>query len=308
MPGPPFRRLPVVVAVLTTVAGLTACGGGSDPLAAPAATKAAGSTIVVGSANFAENVLLADIYAQALTAAGFKVETKLNIGSREVLFGAMKDGSIDVLPEYNGALLSYLDVKDTSTAPEAVDAALSKLLPQGLIVLDPSPAEDKDTVAVLQKTAAAHNLKTIADLAPLASTMKFGGAPEDKKRFQGVVGLKQVYGLNFKTFKSLDQAGPLTVNALAKGQVDAAILYSTTPEIKDQGFVALTDPQNVFGSQNIIPFVNSTVVPEKAQAVLNSISKALDTTTLTAMNAEVQIDKKDPSVVAKEWLQSKTLS
>ncbi|GLY33817.1 glycine betaine ABC transporter substrate-binding protein [Kineosporia sp. NBRC 101731] len=137
--------------------------------------------------------------------------------------------------------------------------------------------------------------------------MTFGGAPEDKTRYQGLVGLKKVYGLDFKEFTSLDTAGPLTVNALTKGTVDAAILYSTTPEIEDRGFVALTDPENVFGVQNVIPLVNTSSVPAEAQEVLNSISKALDTDTLTALNAKVQIDQDPADEVAKEWLQEKGL-
>ncbi|MEU3619127.1 ABC transporter substrate-binding protein [Streptomyces sp. NPDC006872] len=203
--------------------------------------------------------------------------------------------------------MSYLDVKDTSTTTETVDTALSRLLPKELTVLDPSQAEDKNTIAVTKKTADAHGLKTIADLAPVASSMQFGGAPEDKERFQGLVGLKKVYGLDFKGFKPLDQAGPLTITALADGNVDAAILYSTTPEIKQRGFVALTDPENVFGVQNVIPLVNSEAVPEKARKVLDSIAKALDTTTLTALNAKVQIDKESPVAVAKQWLEEKSL-
>ncbi len=311
MPSSVFRRRSVVAALLAaSVTGLAACGGGSDPLAEDASAQVApagGGTIVVGSANFLENELLAQMYAQALTKAGFSVETKLNVGSREILFAAMKEGSIDVLPEYNGALLSYLDAKGTSTTTETVDAALTKLLPSGLAVLDPSTAQDKDTVAVSKATAAKNNLTSIADLKAVAPSMNFGGAPEDKTRYQGLVGLQKVYGLNFKSFRSLDTAGPLTINALDRGRVDAAILYSTTPEIEQRGFVALTDPQNVFGVQNVIPLITSAKVPEKARAVLNDISKALDTTTLTELNAQVQIDQKSAADVAGAWLQEKGL-
>ncbi|GAA3628288.1 ABC transporter substrate-binding protein [Kineosporia mesophila] len=300
-------RLPALAALLfASVTGLSACGGSSDPMSAGDAGST-GDTIVVGSANFLENELLAQMYAQALESKGFDVETHLNIGSRETLFGAMKDGSIDVLPEYNGALLSYLDEDDTSGTTETVDTALGKLLPQNLTVLDPSPAQDKNTIAVSKATAEKNGLETIADLKPVAASMTFGGAPEDKTRYQGLVGLKQVYGLDFKEFTSLDTAGPLTVNALTKGTVDAAILYSTTPEIEDRGFVALTDPENVFGVQNVIPLVSSSSVPEKAQEVLNSISKDLDTDTLTALNARVQIDQDPADEVAKEWLEEKGL-
>ncbi|WP_374455990.1 ABC transporter substrate-binding protein [Nocardioides sp.] len=288
-----------------TVSSLTACGSGDgDPLSASSADE---DTIIVGSANFLENELLAQMYAIALEDSGFDVETKLNVGSREILFGAMEDGSIDVLPEYNGALLSYLDVKDKSTTTETVGAAVAELLPEDMKILEPSPAEDKNTVAVTQKTADANGLETIADLDSIAGSTVFGGAPEDKERYQGLVGLKEVYGLTFKSFRPLDAAGPLTITALANGDVGAAILYSTTPEIEDRGFVALTDPENVFGVQNVTPLVNTDSVPKEAQDVLDEISAALDTETLTELNARVQIDKTDSAVVAKEWLEEKGL-
>jgi len=241
-------------------------------------------------------------FAQALTGAGFDATTHPNIGSREVLYGAMTDGSIDVVPEYNGALLSYLDVDDTSATTETVDAALATLLPDQLAVLDPSPAQDRNTVVVRRQTATEHDLGSIADLEPLAPGMSFGGAPEDRTRYQGMVGLEQVYGLRFDSFKALDTAGPLTVDALSSGTVDAAILYSTTPEIDERGFVALSDPQNVFGVQNVIPLISSAAVPQAARTVLNSVSAALDTTTLTELNARVQIDQEDADVVAADWL------
>lgn len=309
MPSSSFYRLPVI-ALAASALTLAACGGSSDPLTTEDAggDNAGSSTITVGSANFLENELLGEMYAQALTAAGFTVKTNLNIGSREIIYAAMQDGSLDVLPEYNGALLSHLNAEDTSTTTETVDDALTKQLPEGLAILDPSPAEDKNTIVVTEKTATADKLETIADLAPYASSMNFGGAPEDKVRYQGLVGLKEVYGLDFKAFKSLDTAGPLTIDALTKGTVDAAILYSTTPEIEQRGFVALTDPENVFGVQNITPLVNTETVPEDARKVLNSISAALDTTGLTALNARVQIDQEAVADVAQDWLTEKGLA
>lgn len=300
---PRARRPRTLALALVAVAllGVSACGSDSgDPLASDAPD---GDTIVIGSANFLENELLAQMYAAALEAEGFDVETKLNIGSREILFEAMEGGELDVLPEYNGALLSYLDVDDTSTTTETVDAAVEALLPDDLVILEPSPAEDKNTIAVTAETAEQDGLETIADLGPVAAGMVFGGAPEDMERFQGIVGLREVYGLEFAELKPLDQAGPLTIEALAQGDVDAAILYSTTPEIEERGFVALTDPENVFGVQNIIPLVRASKVPDDAQAVLDAISAALDTTTLTELNARVSIDKEDSSVVATDWLE-----
>lgn len=132
-------------------------------------TAAAGVSIKVGSANFPENVLLADIYADALKDQGATISTTLNIGSREKYVPALKDGSIDLLPEYNGSILQYLDKNATATSPDDVLAALQKALPANLIVLDQSAAQDSDAIVVTQATAAKYHLKSIGDLAAAAS-------------------------------------------------------------------------------------------------------------------------------------------
>ena len=290
------------------VGSLVACSsGGGNPLESSQAPSSPG-TITVGSANFLENVLLGQMYAIALTKAGYKVDTKLNIGSREVIYDQVEKGALSVLPEYNGALLAYVDPKDTSSSLDQVTAALTSKLPKSLALLTPSPAEDKDTVVVRKETADKDKLASIADLAPVAPSMNFGGAPEDRTRQQGLVGLESEYGLKFKSFKALDTAGPLTITALANSDVDAALLYSTTPEITSRGFVALTDPKNVFGVQNVVPLINSAAVDTKARDILNKISAALDTTTLTQLNKRVQIDNEDAAVVAEDWLKSKGLA
>jgi osmoprotectant transport system substrate-binding protein len=299
------RALTTLVAA-AVVGSLVACSsGGGNPLESQ--SSSAPGTITVGSANFLENVLLGQMYAIALTKGGYKVDTKLNIGSREVIYDQVEKGALSVLPEYNGALLAYVDPKDTSSTLDQVTAALHSKLPKTLALLTASPAEDKDTVVVRKETADKDKLSSIADLAPVAPSMNFGAAPEDRTREQGLVGLEKEYGIKFKSFKALDTAGPLTITALANGDVDAALLYSTTPEIDSRGFVALTDPKNVFGVQNVVPLINSAAVDQKARDILNKISAALDTTTLTQLNKRVQVDNEDPEVVAQDWLKSKGL-
>jgi osmoprotectant transport system substrate-binding protein len=128
-------------------------------------TQAAGQTLKVGSANFQENVILANIYAQALQAQGATVSTQLNIGSRETYMPGLQDGSIDLIPEYSGVLLQYFDKQATAVSSDDVFAALPAALPQGLVVLDQSKAEDKDAIVVTKETADKYDLKSIADLA-----------------------------------------------------------------------------------------------------------------------------------------------
>jgi len=288
--------------------GVAACGGSSDPLAAgTSAAKADAGTIVVGSANFPENALLAEIYAGALSAKGVKVDKKLNIGSRETYIPALKDGSIDLIPEYTGVLDQYFNKNAKATTADGVYAELKAAVPATLTVLDKSAAEDKDSVVVTQKTAAKFGLKSIGDLAPRAKDLTLGGPPEWKTRPTGVPGLKKVYNLEFKTFRPLDTGGPLSVQALKNGQVDAVNLFTTDPAIAANGFVVLDDPKSLFAAQNVVPLITKSKVNPTVSAALNAVSTKLDTAALGELVKEVVIDKKDAAVVAKEFLTKNAL-
>ena len=170
--------------------------------------------VIVGSADFPESQLLGTIYAGALEAQNIPVEKKLNIGSREVYIPALLDGSITLIPEYSGALLSYLDAKNAAHGSEDVARELAAKLPEKVKMLQISQAQDIDVLAVTQKTADKYKLKTIADLQPVASQLVLGGPAEWKTRHEGLSGLRDVYGLNFKNFKVLDVGGPLTLSAM----------------------------------------------------------------------------------------------
>ena len=293
------------------LAGLTACGsgGGGSPLDAPTKAGSAGSggAVVVGSANFPESELLMDIYAGALKAKGVTVETKPNIGSRETYIPALQDGSIDLVPEYTGVLDQYFNTAAKASDSEAVYAELKAALPATLTVLDKSAAEDKDAVVVTKETAAKYSLSSIADLAPVAKDIVLGGPPEWKTRESGVPGLKKVYGLTFKEFKALDAGGPLTVQALKNGQVQAANLFTTDPNIPANGFVALEDPKSFFAAQNVVPLITKSKVNDTISAALNAVSAKLDTATLAGLVKEVVIDKKDAEDVADAFLKKVSL-
>jgi osmoprotectant transport system substrate-binding protein len=288
------------------LAGLAACGSssGGSPLDQPtgAGSKAPSGTIVVGSANFPESELLMDIYAGALKAKGVTVDTKPNIGSRETYIPALQDGSIDLVPEYTGVLDQYFNKSAKATDSQAVYEELKAALPSGLQVLDKSAAEDKDAVVVTKDTAAKYNLKTIADLGPVAKDLVLGGPPEWKTRESGVPGLKKVYGLNFKEFKPLDAGGPLTVQALKNGQVQAANLFTTDPNVPANGFVVLQDPKSFFAAQNVVPLITKSKVNDNVSSALNAVSAKLDTTTLAGLVKQVVIDKKDADQVASDFL------
>jgi osmoprotectant transport system substrate-binding protein len=292
---------------------LTACGGGGDPLSSgsgqTSGAAAPNDTVVVGSANFVESQILAEIYAQALSAKGVTVEKRLNIGSREAYIPALQDGSIDLIPEYSGVLLQYFDKAADETAPDAVYTALQEALPDNLVVLDKSAAEDKDAIVVTRETATQLNVKSIADLAPQCGNLVFGGPPEFQTRPDGIPGIQKTYNCSFKSYRSLDAGGPLTVAALKNGDVQAANLFTTQSTIAANEFVVLDDPKNNFAAQNVLPLINKAKATDQVQATLNEISAKLTTDGLTKLNAEADGDAKpSPETVAKNWLSQNGLA
>ncbi|MEN3794166.1 ABC transporter substrate-binding protein [Fulvimarina sp. MAC3] len=274
----------------------------NNPLAAPPSEGSSGSqTVIVGSADFPESQLLATIYAKALQADGLEVQTRLNIGSREVYIPALLDGSIDLLPEYAGALLSYFDKDSSAHAPAEVTEALGKALPDGITMLTPSDAQNSDTLSVTRATANEYNLTTIEDLKPVAGEMVVGAPPEWRTRHEGLAGLQEVYGIDFQSMKPLDVGGPLTVSALANGQVQAANLFSTDPAIAENDFVALEDNRNLFSAQNIVPVINESKLTDEIQSVLDEVSEKLTTEDLVVMNGRLA-NHEGYDAVAEDWL------
>jgi osmoprotectant transport system substrate-binding protein len=291
-----LRHITLALAVALSVA---ACAG--DPTKqAPAGDSKA---ITIGSAAFPENEIIAEIYAQALESKGIAVRKKLNIGAREVYIPALKNGEIDLIPEYTGNLLAYLDPKATASAPDAVTSTLAKVVPTGLTVLKPAPAEDKDSLNVTAAFAKANGVKTIADLAKVKG-LRLAANPEFKQRAYGIPGLEKVYGITGIAFTPIsDGGGPATVKALVSGKVDVADIYSTTPSIAANKLVTLDDPKNLIAAQNVVPLIRKDKATDEVADVLNAVSAALTTQELLKLNQENQgEDKKAPAVLAKEWV------
>ncbi|MCK0111987.1 ABC transporter substrate-binding protein [Ornithinimicrobium sp. F0845] len=298
------RHSTVLGLALAGVLALSACGGG-DPLDEEGGEEATGGgggeeALVIGSANFPENVLLAEIYAAALGDAGVPVETNLNIGNREAYMLGLEDGSIDLIPEYTGNLTLYLNEAAEETESEAVYAELQESLPDNLTVLDMAEAEDKDSVVVTRETADELGLVAIGDLAPHAPNLVLGGPSEWRDRYTGVPGLKEVYGLEFSSFRPLDAGSTLTVEALLNGQIDAANIFTTDPAIAQNDFVVLEDPEALFAAQNVVPLISTEKVTPQIEEVLNNVSANLTTENLTDMM--VQVQDTDPAEVAREFV------
>ena len=258
---------------------ITAACGSSNPLGGGEVSGDLKS-IVVGSADFPESKIIAEIYAQALEANGFTVGRQFGIGSRETYIPAVQDHSIDLIPEYTGNLLQYFDKKTKATTPDAVLLALLRALPGDLSILYPSPAEDKDTVAVTEATAQKWNLKTIADLAAHSPEVKFGAPSEFLNRSEGLPGLKAKYGLDIApdNFVAIsDGGGPATVRALTDGTVTAADIFSTSPAIAQNNLVVLEDPKNNFLAANVVPLVGSQKKSDELKTVLDAVIAKLTT-------------------------------
>ncbi|MFD7433220.1 ABC transporter substrate-binding protein [Streptomyces sp. NPDC059861] len=306
------HRGAAAVALAVAAALVAGCGSSSDDTSDPLSEGTSdGKTVVVGSNNFAESILLADIYGEALKAKGIEVEYKPNIGSRETTYGLLKNGSITVLPEYNGSLLAYLDPDAEQKSAETVNADAKAKLDSKLTLLDSAPAEDKDSVSINAETAEKYKLSaqsTLADLKDVAPDLVIGGSPEFQTRHQGLIGLEKEYGLKFKSFKALDAGGPLTQAALTKNTVQAADIFTTDPTIIKEKFVVLQDPKNLFGFANVTPLVHKSGLSQEGIDALNAVSAKLDTKTLLDLDSQVQLENKDPLDVAKDWLKSVGLS
>ncbi len=301
----------ILLTTVTAVAALSlaACGATSDPTAPAAGGGAGGGSttsggsggaIVVGSADFSESQVLGEVYAGALKAKGVNVSTKPNIGSRDVYVKALQDGSIDIVPEYTGSLLTFLKGTAPSQDPDAIYSTLKTTLPATLVVLSKSTAEDKNSIVVTKDTAAKYSLKSIADLAGKQDQITMAAPPEFQTRQQGLVGLKDQYSFTPKNFLPLK--GAAIVNALTNGQAQAANIFSTDPSISANGFVTLTDPKLLFGSDNVVPLVRKDKVNDTITSALNAVSAKIDTATLTDLVKQVDVDKKDASAVAKDFL------
>jgi osmoprotectant transport system substrate-binding protein len=310
----PGRRAVLGLAAgFAAVAALTGCGGGGNPLSsettAAAASGSAGGSVVVGSADFPESATVAEIYAGALNAAGVTATTKLNIGAREIYVKAVQDGSIDLVPDYSGNLLGYLDPANTVSDAAGVMKALPAKLPSGLSVLEAAPAEDKDAMVVTKATAEKYSLKTIEDLAKVCDQLTLGAPPEFQERPYGLPGLKAKYNCVPKFTPIGDSGGPLTLKALLNDEVQVADIYTTTPSIEDNDLVVLNDTKNNWAAQQVVPLVKTDKVSDTAKTALNNVSKQLTTEDLINLNRMVSGNQKmNPSDAAAQWLKDKGIT
>jgi glycine betaine/choline ABC-type transport system substrate-binding protein/predicted Ser/Thr protein kinase len=292
------RRLLMALAgvVAAAVAAYLLMPGDRPPVVPPPA-------VTVGSANFAESTLLAETYAQALEARGYRVTRKFGLGDRETYYEQVRSGDIDVIPEYVGALAASLDQSGTATTYAQVRADLARVLPPQLEVLNSASAEDRDTVTVTRRTAERYGLHSITDLKPYAGEMVLGGSAEFQTRHQGLVGLRGTYGLSFggyQPFATDDRA--TIIEQLKDGHIQAANLFATEPAIAEDDFVVLSDPKHLFSAQNVTPLIYRSSLSAPGRAALNAVSARLTTSALLHMNVRNLSQDVPASQVARDWL------
>jgi osmoprotectant transport system substrate-binding protein len=298
---------------------LAACGSSKSSSSSSSTTTAAAAAsgpgagkpaVTIGDKNFPEENILGQLYAQALSATGFKVSVKENVGSSEIIYKALTSGQIDMYPEYTGVFLSAVaaQTKLPTSATAAYQQAKAFAEKHGATLLETTPFYDSDALATLPAYASAHHLASVGDLKALGKSVTLGGAPEFATRFEGLLGLKKEYGVN-PTFKPI--AIELSYKALEGGQVDVQDVFSTDGQLLSGKFKLLADPKHVFGFQNVAPVVKRSVLAAEGPAfseTLNKVSSLLTIKAIQQMNAAVSIDKQSATNVAHQFLVANSLS
>lgn len=307
MPTRTKAGLVVVLAALAMTGALAGCSVTGNPLDTGDAAGGR-AALTVGSQGSPESEILAQLYGQVLENAGYPVEYDLSIGSREVFLEALREGSIDVIPDYAGNLLYGSDPRATATTIDEILVALPDVLePLGLEILEPAAAEDADALVVTTELAAANGLVSISDLAPIASTLTLGANTEFDTRWFSP--LSRTYGVTGLTFKAIDDyGGEDTVQDLVDNVIQIADIHTTSPAIAAHGLVVLEDPEHLFPAQNVVPVIDADLYTDDLARLLNGVSVALTSGDLIELRERYAGDDKPSAAdLATEWLTSRGL-
>ena len=290
-------------------AGLTALAATlAIPAASAPASAASKPTIVIGSTNFEEQAIVSNIWADVLKKAGYNVTVEPALGTRAIVVPALEKGQINLEPDYAASLLSFLHGGTSQAAGDNISTAIPAddraLASYGVTVLPASKALDTNVFAVTKATANKDHLTTISSLKPYASQLTLGGPPECPTFAGCEPGLQKTYGLHFAGFKSLDEAGPLSVAALKNGEVQVVELFSSDGNVVSNNFVALTDNKHLEGADYIVPVIRKSVDTAGVASVLNNIDKKLTTVAISKLNLDVTSKQEQPTAVAQAWVTS----
>lgn len=303
------RWMLTTLLLLTAAVVLAACeADDADPDDADAEVEDDADTdtdsVTVGAFDFPESLVLATLYAEALEDAGYDTEVQ-QAGQREALIPALEAGDVDVLPEYNGNALDFVlggeaEVMDSDETTEMLGEEVAD---DGLVVLDPAEAENGDELAMLPERAEELSVTEVSDLVGQEDDLTIAGAPEFAERSTGLVGLEEVYGLEFGDFLQTDACGPETFEALSSGAADVARLCSTDPPILEEGWVVLEEDQPFTLPNNIVPLGRDDALDDGAREVLNDVSAELTTEDLQDFNTRFGgEDPEDAAAIVTEWL------
>jgi osmoprotectant transport system substrate-binding protein len=310
------RHALIRAACLALAVSCAACTTASSraPLAAGRGPDSGRAVITVGSFNFPESVLLAYLYADALAAKGYPVRVLPDLGTRELVDPALMAGLVQLVPEYTGSALEFVSlgrVHATASGAATAGALARSMTGRGLVAGRPAAAQDGNAIVVTAGTAARYRLRTISDLARVAGRLTFGGPPECPERLYCLPGLRLIYGLRFREFVPLDAGGPLTRQALAAGDISVALLFTTDPAIQARHLVVLADDRGLQPAENVVPVLRRATADRFGPglvAALNTLSAALSTAALAALDAQVELDGRAPPAVAERWLRAQRLA
>jgi osmoprotectant transport system substrate-binding protein len=301
------------LAVLLLMVPLVAAGCDRDRPAPPAPEDPRRPTIRLASFDFPESELLARLYGQALGRHGFPVEQVVQLGAREVVAPALEQGKVDMVPEYLGSALNFLNDRNrVATAdPALTHARLEQAFaPRGVSVLAYAPAQDRNGFVVSGDLARRHGLEKLSDLAPMATRLSFGGPPECAQRPLCLRGLEDVYKLRFARFEPMPSRD-VTAAALGTGEIDVGMIDTTDPNLLRPGadLVQLADDKRLQPADNVVPVVRREIVDAYGPSLVrlvNAVSARLTTSDLTSLNRQVA-DGQPAGQVATAWLRAHTI-
>lgn len=298
-----FKTRASLIALPLTAALLLAGCGNSDPLESetPEGSSTSDKTLVIGSQAYYSNEIIAEIYAQALESEGYSVDRQFQIGQREIYVPEIEAGKIDLFPEYSGPLLKYWNADSEALLAKDVYTELAMAAPEGLRILEQSPATDQDSYVVTQDFAAEWDLETIEDLSKVTTELTLGANSEAESRPNGPMGLEKVYGVEAAFTPIEDSGGPLTVKALQDGDIQLAIIYTADPSISDNNLMSLEDTKGLFLASHVVPLASDNV-DEKATGIINEISTKMTPEDLLEMGARSINEQLPAKTIAEEWL------
>jgi len=277
-----------------------------------AASAASKPTIIIGSTNFEEQAIVANLYGDVLKKAGYPVTVEPAAGTRAIVVPAIKSGQIDLEADYAGSLVNFLNNGVSTPVADSLATAVPSLKrslnPSGVTVLTPAPALDTNVFVVTKATASKYHLTTISSLKPVASKLVLGGPPECPTNAGCLPGLEKTYGLKFSSFKATDEAGPISVAALKNGEVQVVELFSSDGNVVSNNFVALKDNKNLEAADYITPVIRTSVDSTTVANAINKVSAKLTTAQISKLNLLVTGPQKEaPAAVAQTWLQQQSL-